>query len=172
MCPLAFPRTYSRAHQADRRLFFQSSLTSAWPEPRRGGGPSAQQALTWRVKVSPTLKLQGLSWFHHEERDLAVVCLVHAYKRHPGKGVFQSRPVKERTFHKKEHSRSCEVFASYTCWRADGNHYHCLYSHARGVQLPGSQGSGSTGLGEQRNCFQRDGNAACLLGSTQEWYFW
>lgn len=32
-------------------LFFQSSLTSAWPEPRRGGGPSAWEALKWRMKV-------------------------------------------------------------------------------------------------------------------------
>lgn len=77
-----------RARQTDWRLFFQSSLTSVWPEPRRGGGPSARQALTWRVKVSPTLKLQGLWCFRYEERHLAAEVLGARLQRWPGKGMF------------------------------------------------------------------------------------
>lgn len=37
-----------------QRPFFQSSSTSAWPEPRRGGGRSAQEALALTAKVRAT----------------------------------------------------------------------------------------------------------------------
>lgn len=40
-------------------LFFQSSSTSVWPGPRRGGGPSALEALSRRTRVSAAPRLPG-----------------------------------------------------------------------------------------------------------------
>lgn len=72
----SFEETYSHVHMIlTLKLFFQNSLTSVLPEPRRGGGPLALEALKQRMKVymilTPSTKPHQLLW--------SVMCVVIYY---------------------------------------------------------------------------------------------